>query len=87
MARPQQHWELFEENEVNAQFHEGQVMRFRSALLDGKQAQGVITKRYKNSCMIDFSACPKISQAAKEELNSKIVISYQALEPLTGTDD
>lgn len=72
---------LYKPNSVNEQYHDGQETLFYSTLTK-KTAKGVIKKRYEHACLIDFSESQKISNALKDELNSKIIVSYQALKPL-----
>ncbi|KRM60958.1 hypothetical protein FC26_GL000127 [Paucilactobacillus vaccinostercus DSM 20634] len=84
MAKNQQmgtNTSLYKPNEVNEKYHDGEETLFYSSLTK-KTAKGVIKKRYEHACLIDFSDSKKLSSAIKDELNSKIIVSYQALKPL-----
>ncbi|MFC6315947.1 hypothetical protein ACFQHW_10275 [Lapidilactobacillus achengensis] len=71
---------LYEENDLNKQFHENQVLPFYSELL-GHVVRGRITKKYRYSCLIDISNSDRTSEFQKEQYNSHIVVSYRDLQP------
>jgi len=69
---------LYEENEVNAQFDLGQQVTFTSEAVK-EPAAAVITRKYTNSCLVDFAENEDLSRAIKDEYHSKMVVSYKRI--------
>lgn len=69
---------LYQETPANQQFVEGQAVSFYSELLNAS-LQGVLLKKYTNSCLIDISSSTEIPVTSIEKYNSRLVINYKKI--------
>ncbi|MBL1223649.1 DUF2187 domain-containing protein [Enterococcus sp. BWR-S5] len=69
---------LYQETSVNQRFSEGQTLSFYSELLHSS-LQGILLKKYTNSCLIDISGCHELTIASREKYNSRLVINYKMI--------
>lgn len=67
---------LYEENEVNSQFQNGQILSFYSEFFNS-EIQGTVLKKYTNSCLVDISINKALNKRDIEHLNSRMIISYK----------
>lgn len=67
---------LFEENDINNQFEDGQILFFYSDFFNS-EIQGTVLKKYTNSCLVDISMNDSINKRDLEHLNSRMIIAYK----------